>query len=124
MNMPLRCLIVDDSARFLQAARILLEREGCSVDIASSGAEALIRSQVLHPDVVLLDIHLGQESGFDVARSLVARLNGDSPRIILISTHAEEDFADLLADCPVVGFLSKAALSVHAIQDLLEGAAC
>jgi two-component system, NarL family, nitrate/nitrite response regulator NarL len=42
--MMLRCLIVDDSPRFQEAARGLLEREGITaVGVASTGAEALRR---------------------------------------------------------------------------------
>jgi hypothetical protein len=39
--------------------------------------------------------------------------------VILISTHAEDDFADLIAASPAVGFLSKAELSADAIRDLV-----
>lgn len=128
MPMALRCLIVDDSVRFLQAARHLLEREGCLVvDMASTGAEALDRTEALRPDVLLLDIQLGRESGFDVARRVHERIRqdrskGDLPRIILISTHSEEDFTELIADSPAIGFLNKTALSARAIRELLGGA--
>ena len=48
--MALRCLIVDDSAPFLAAARKLLEREGISVvGVASTSAEALKPAQELRP---------------------------------------------------------------------------
>jgi hypothetical protein len=39
--------------------------------------------------------------------------------VILISTHSEEDFADLIAASPAVGFLSKAALTAEAIRRLV-----
>jgi two-component system, NarL family, nitrate/nitrite response regulator NarL len=119
--MALRCLIVDDSARFLRAARLLLEREGgVVVDVASTGAEALVRTETLHPDVLLLDIELGGESGFEIARRLNEdHSKADVPRIILISTHAERDFTELIADSPAIGFLSKTSLSARAIRDIL-----
>jgi DNA-binding NarL/FixJ family response regulator len=116
----LRCLLVDDSQGFLQAARRLLERQGIAVvGMASTTAEALQEAARLRPDVTLVDIQLGVESGFDVAR-LFARgaLTGPSP-VILISTHAEQDYADLIADSPAVGFLHKPTLSAEAIRDLL-----
>lgn len=125
--MALRCLIVDDSVHFLRAARLLLERDGgVVVDVASTSAEALRRADALRPDVLLLDIEIGDESGFDIARRLEERTGRDyskrdAPRIILISTHAEEDFTELIAASPAIGFLSKAALSAHAIRDLLAG---
>lgn len=124
----MHCLIVDDSAYFLQAARVLLEREGgVIVDMASTGADAIAHAEMRPPDVILLDINLGAESGFDVARQIDQSTgtkvsNAARPRIILISTHAEEDFLELVADSPAVGFLSKSALSTGAIQELLSSA--
>jgi hypothetical protein len=40
-------------------------------------------------------------------------------RMILISTHSEQDYADLIAVSPVLGFLAKSALSGDAIRDLI-----
>jgi DNA-binding NarL/FixJ family response regulator len=117
----LRCFIVDDSPRFVAAARRLLERDGITVvGVASNSAEALRRLGELRPDVTLLDIDLGGESGFELARRLHREAGPVATRLILISTHAEEDYADLIAASPVMGFLSKAALSAGAIRDLLR----
>ena len=120
--MALRCLIVDDSTGFLRSARTLLEREGIAVvGVASTGAEALQQTEALRPDVLLLDIDLGQESGFDVARRLQRESNFPPSNVILISTHAEEDFIDLIAASPTAGFLPKADLSASAIREVLRG---
>jgi DNA-binding NarL/FixJ family response regulator len=119
--MTLRCLIVDDSRRFLDAARGLLERQGITVvGVASTGVDALRLAEELRPDVTLLDIDLGGESGFEVAGRLSRRANGSPSTIILISTHDGQDFADLIAASPAVGFLSKSALSAAGIRDLLD----
>jgi CheY-like chemotaxis protein len=116
----LRCLIVDDSPRFQDAARGLLEREGVTVvGVASTGAEALRSVGALRPDVTLVDIDLGGESGFEVAVRLHRDAGVSPSRVILISTHAEQDYAELIAASPVVGFLSKSALSAGAIRALL-----
>ena len=74
----LRGLVVDDSLRFLDAARGLLERQGVTVvGVASNTAEALQRAGELRPDCTLLDIDLGGESGLELARRLRAgRLRG------------------------------------------------
>jgi CheY-like chemotaxis protein len=119
-DVPLRCLVVDDNASFRTAATALLEREGLTVvGTASNGAEALAEAQALRPDVVLLDIALGSESGFDVARRLAdAGTATESSKIILISTHSRDDFADLIDAAPAVGFVPKAQLSAQAIRRL------
>jgi DNA-binding NarL/FixJ family response regulator len=111
-----RCLIVDDNASFLQAARTLLERQGVTVvGVASNAADALERVRELQPDVALVDIALGSESGFDLARELAGR-DGAGPTVILISTHMEADFADLIADTPAAGFVAKSQLSGDAVR--------
>jgi len=120
-TMALRSVIVDDNSHFLGAARDLLEREGIEVvGVASSSAEAVQLVEQLRPDVTLVDIDLGEESGFDVVRRLVGATDVNAGRIVLISTYAEKDFADLIAASPAVGFLSKSDLSAGAIHALLD----
>ena len=114
-----RCLIVDDSANFRDAATSMLERAGISVvGVASNSVEALTRYRELKPDITLVDVDLGVESGFDLAVELDAA-DSPSPSVILISTHSEQDFADMIAASPALGFLPKFALSPAAIRDLL-----
>ena len=118
LSVPLRCLIVDDNAYFLEAAADLLKREGLTVaGVASDSADALRLTRELRPNVVLVDIMLGHESGIDLARRL-AGANSGGPVIILISTHAEADFADLIQEAPVAGFVPKSELSASAIRRL------
>jgi DNA-binding NarL/FixJ family response regulator len=115
-------LIVDDNRLFLEAARVLLEREGLRVvGVAATSAEALQRAEQMRPQVVLVDITLGDESGFDLARRLAGHRRGGGPTVILISTHAEADFVDLIAESPAAGFVPKPELSADAIRRILDG---
>jgi CheY-like chemotaxis protein len=121
LNVSLRLLIVDDNPGFLQSARLLLEREGLGVvALASTGEEALRHVEDLSPDVVLVDVDLGEENGFDVVRGLRDRLGASTPDLILVSIHAEQDLAELIAASPAVGFISKSQLSAGAIRTLLD----
>ena len=116
------CLIVDDNASFLEAARILLEREGLSVaGVASTGADALRQVEALHPDVVLVDVFLGEESGLDLTRRLVQDGVVHEAPVILISTHSQADLEDLITASPAAGFLPKAELSASAIRRIVDG---
>jgi two-component system, NarL family, nitrate/nitrite response regulator NarL len=118
-RMPLQCLIVDDYQPFLKVARAKLERQGMAVaGVATSGAEALRQARELSPDVALVDISLGAESGFDVARQIGPYVG----TVILISSddhYQDEDYAELIAGSPAVGFVSKATLSADAISRLV-----
>jgi DNA-binding NarL/FixJ family response regulator len=114
---PVRCLLVDDNSVFIETARLLLAREGVVVaGTASSIAEAVRQASALRPDVVLVDIALGDENGFDLARRLAGGV-----AVIMISTRAEADYADLVADSPAAGFLPKDKLSAAAIEQILSG---
>ena len=120
--MPIRLLIVDDNQLFLEAARVLLEREGLTVaGVAMTGNEAVRQAQSLRPDVVLVDISLGEESGLDLAQRLVEDGSSSEATVVLISTRAEEDVAELVAVSPAAGFLPKAELSAGAILRIVDG---
>ena len=116
--MRLRCLIVDDSDAFLASASRLLAAQGVDVvERASSCAEALRLVQELEPDVVLVDVQLGREDGLELTRRLAATV--PLTPVILISSHSEDELAELVSDSPAAGFLPKASLSADAIVELL-----
>jgi DNA-binding NarL/FixJ family response regulator len=113
-------VIVDDGPGFVAAARSLLERQGLTiVGVASNCAEGLRLAAELRPDVILVDIDLGGESGFELARRLDQMQDSTPAPVILISTHSEEDYADLIGDSPALGFLSKTVISATTIRQLL-----
>jgi CheY-like chemotaxis protein len=117
---PLRALIVDDNPSFVEAARRLLDREGIDVvGAASTSAAATELVERRQADVVLIDVELGHESGFDLARQLAAA-DFAPPSMIMISTHAAADVGELVAVTPALGFLGKSNLSAAAIRDLVE----
>ncbi len=126
-RMPLRCLLVDDNQAFLETACLVLEREGLTVaGVASSIAGALRQARALRPDLILVDIGLGQESGFDLARLLARDGQGDpadpggpGADVILISTGAEADYREMIDDSPAAGFLAKSELSARGIRRIL-----
>jgi len=118
------CVIVDDNPVFIEVATRLLER-GSGISIigaASTIAEAIQRVDELRPDVTLVDVDLGGESGFTLARELHRPNSYTRPKIILISAHSERDFANPIAASPALGFIPKADLSPEAIYDLFARA--
>jgi len=117
----IRCLIVDDNREFLAAAQDLLRSERVDVvGVASTTAEAVRMVGELQPDVALVDVYLGPEDGFDLALRLTGRPEEFRPVVILISTYAEKDLAEVIAQSPAAGFLNKSELSATAIQTVLR----
>ncbi len=112
-------LIVDDHPSFRATARALLEADGFSVVAeASDGDDAVALAAALQPDVVLLDIQLADEDGFEVAARL-AQLNGNAPAIVLVSSRDASDFGGLIGECGARGFVGKGDLSGAAVRALL-----
>jgi DNA-binding NarL/FixJ family response regulator len=120
-DMPLRCLIVDDNASFRVEMGGLLLEEGLDV-VGGAGSAAEARGQIaeLRPDVALIDIDLGGESGFELARQLREEQGqAREPHLILISTHDDTEYADLIKASSAIGFVAKTELSAAAIQRML-----
>lgn len=118
--MTIHCLLVDDNHEFLEVAGILLEREGVTIaGVASTTADALRQAELLRPDVVLVDVSLGEESGIELAQRLIADPVHDAT-VILISTRSEAELAELTPTSLAAGFLTKSELSADAIRAFLE----
>ena len=114
MNVP-RTLIVDDSEQFLASAERLLSVGGVTiVGTARSRSDAVRLARDLRPDVVLVDVDLGGESGLDVARDLAAL--EPAPIVLLISTHSEAEVGELVAATPAAGFIPKSRLDAAAVR--------
>lgn len=119
---PLTCLIVDDSPEFLEAARQLLADDGITVvGLAATSDQAVDATLALRPDVALVDIDLGAESGLDVAHRL-ARLPHGGPPVLLISAESGSELAELVDASGALGFVSKTDLSGDSIRKLLARA--
>jgi DNA-binding NarL/FixJ family response regulator len=112
-------LIVDDHPSFRGTARALLESEGFDVvGEAADGASAIAAVESLHPDVMLLDVHLPDIDGFEVAAAL--NKNGAPPAIVMTSSRDARDFGTLVEQSGARGFIAKAELSGATLSALLE----
>jgi DNA-binding NarL/FixJ family response regulator len=121
--MPIRCLIVDDNSGFRREMGGLLEEQGLDVvGGAASAAEALQQIAELRPDVALIDIDLGRDSGLTLATRISEAPGSAVPKVILISTHDEGAFAELIERSSALGFLSKTELSGAAVREMLASA--
>ena len=113
-----RTLIVDDNEQFLASAKRLLGVGGVRiVGTARSGIEAVRLAEELRPDLVLVDIDLGGESGLDLAGDLAALV--PAPIVVLISTHAEAEVGEMVAASPAAGFIPKSRLDAAAVRAFL-----
>ena len=109
-------LIVDDYPPFLDSARGLLESGDFEVvGEAEDGLTALRLTEELRPEVVLLDVHMPDLDGFEVARRL-AQL--ESPPLVVL-TSSRDDYAPLVASSAAQAFVRKDALSAETLAAAL-----
>jgi len=112
--------VVDDNRSFADVARGLLERQGERVlGTACTSAEAVELAGELRPEVVLVDLALGDECGLDLAYLLAGDGRSKAPVVILISAYSPCDIIELIAASPAAGFLPKSDLSSEAIRQIV-----
>jgi DNA-binding NarL/FixJ family response regulator len=115
----MKVLIVDDHEGFRASARRMLEADGFEVVAeAGTGAEALQASDTWNPELVLLDVHLPDIQGFDVAERLT--MNGGAPAVILTSSHDASDLGPLVERSGARGFIPKSELSGEALRRVMD----
>ena len=113
-------LIVDDHRGFRVWARGFLEAAGYRVaGEAGDGQDAIRVAGRSRPDVVLLDVHLPDMDGFEVARRL-ADVDGEGPDVVLISSREPGDFGRRIIESGALGFISKEDLSSATLGTLLS----
>ncbi|HEY3285753.1 MAG TPA: response regulator transcription factor [Gemmatimonadaceae bacterium] len=105
----IRVLLVDDHAVVRAGVKAVL---GAAKDVhvvgeAGSGAEALAMAERLKPDVMVMDISLGDTDGMAVTRQLVAK--GLPSRVLTLTMHAEEDYLVPMLEAGAAGYVLKTA---------------
>ncbi len=87
-SMSLRLVLIEDHEALREGLELLLGREGCEVvGTAGTAGEGLELIERLEPDVSLVDIRLGEESGIDLTRQLLA---SDADRRVVLYTGSSD----------------------------------
>ena len=109
---PVRVLLVDDNSEFLQAEAEMMREVFSVVGTLSNGKSVLPAVAELKPDVVVLDLSLGDMTGFEVVRRLKAA--GAKTRVVFLTIHEGEEFVEAAMKLGVAGYVFKS----QAVQDL------
>ena len=121
---PSRILVVDDHEQFRQLVCSLLRKsaEFQIVGEASDGLEAIQKAETLHPDLILLDIHLPKLNGIEV----VIRLRTVAPhtKILVLSQETSPDVVEEALSLGALGYVHKIRVAnelLPAVKAVLAG---
>lgn len=121
--MAVHVLICDDQAAFRAVAREVVNatRGFQVVGEAETGEESVLAARRLHPDLVLMDVHLPGIDGLEASRRI--RAADPNVAVLLLSTYDPEDFAARIAGSGAVAFIPKAAFGPDRLTDAWARAA-
>ncbi len=114
---PIRVLLVDDHRSILWGLERLIESEKPRMEVvgkAANRAEALVLAAETRPDVVLLDLDLGAESGLDIIPELIAR---SKAKVLVLTGLRDTAVRDAAVLAGARGVVGKEA----APEDILRG---
>jgi DNA-binding NarL/FixJ family response regulator len=119
---PVRVLIVDDQEPFRSASRMVVEMTpGFEVvGEAESGEDGVRQAAALRPDLVLMDVYLPGIDGLEATRQITAL--DDPPRVLVMSTHESEDFAESAVAAGAIAFLPKSDFGMDELQSAWDQA--
>ena len=100
-------LIVEDDELNLKFFDALLRSEGYATQTAQTGPDALAAARAQRPDLVLMDIELGEGSGLDVADALRREAELETVPVVAVTAHAMRGDAARFHDMGCDGYISK-----------------
>jgi DNA-binding NarL/FixJ family response regulator len=112
-----RLVLVDDNPDVLETVGHLLELDFEVQAKFASGATALKEIPRLDPDIAIIDVSLGDMSGFDVVRKL--HRSGCRSKFIFMSVHEGQDFVRGAFAAGASGYVYKSRIA----PDLVEAIA-
>jgi DNA-binding NarL/FixJ family response regulator len=104
----IRLLIVDDQVLFLESLSTFLRNYAEDIEVvglAKNGREALDRAAALHPDIVLMDVHMPVMDGVEATGRLIESQPG--VRILILSTYDEDEYVRKALKLGAAGYLLK-----------------
>ncbi len=102
-----KVLVVDDLPLNQKVAKNMLQKMGCTVDIAASGKEALAAAESHDYDIIFMDIQMPEMDGFETTRRLRQAENGKRRTVVAMTASALDQDRDACMKSGMDDFISK-----------------
>ena len=102
-----RCLVVDDSRTIRHLARRVLEAQGCTVEEAADGLEALAACRGRMPGCILLDWTMPVMNGMEFLRALRSEFRHDLPPVVFCTVRTGDGFRRQAMDAGARDYIAK-----------------
>ena len=119
----IRVVVVDDHTTFsdLLAMALAAEPDLECVATATTASEAISLVEALQPDVVVMDVHLGEDDGIDTTATLTAR--NPQLKVVVLTAHADRQVLNRVSDAGACALVPKALLVKLEAHSQLEAVA-
>lgn len=119
MDQPI-ILIIEDSIELADSLEDLFALHGMISHIARSGQEGIQLALTLHPDLILLDIHLPDIDGYQVFNTLRADAWGASAKILVLTASESIETIAKNIDLPLAHILFKPTTSLIQVLETVK----
>jgi DNA-binding NarL/FixJ family response regulator len=122
----MKVLVVDDQELVRAGFRLILEKAGMTVvGEAADGIEAIEKTVLTEPDVVLMDVRMPRMDGIEATRRILAKAPSP-PRVVALTTFDLDEYVYGAVRAGASGFLLKDVSPddlVHAVRVVARGEA-
>ena len=121
MTEPLRVLLADDNPAILDAVKHMLQKEFTVIGALSEALSVVEQAPELNPDVLILDISMGELNGFEITQRL--RAKQCNSKIIFLTVHEEFEFIRAAFGVGASGYVFKSRMNTDlpAALDAIKG---
>jgi len=105
--MPKKVLLVDDAAMFLEIQKDFLKMSSISVLCAKDGLEALEKTRILRPDLLVMDLHMPRMTGAECCAAIKADPALSSIPVIMATSAGKDDDHEICRKAGCDGLLTK-----------------
>ena len=109
MHEPLRILLADDNPAILDMLKRMLQKDFEIAGAVNNAASVLREAPELKPDVIVLDVSMGDLNGFDVTRQL--RATKSTAKIVFLTVHEDFEFIRAAFDAGASGYVFKSRMN-------------